>query len=79
MLSFKDCLAQIGQTTEEQVTSQHSKFRQVFSLKAVHLLAFFILVYVGVEASKTQISSIHMLTACMVLGYNRRVDRYLYH
>lgn len=29
----------------------NSKYRQVFRLKMVHLLAFFILVYVGVEVT----------------------------
>ncbi|KIM86005.1 hypothetical protein PILCRDRAFT_816545 [Piloderma croceum F 1598] len=49
--SQDECLAQIGQAPQEQVTSQHSKFRQIFSLEAVHLLAFFILVYVGIEVT----------------------------
>ena len=62
-----ECLAQIGQVPQEQVTSQHSKFRQIFSLKAVHLLAFFILVYVGVEARKTINSYICILTAWIVM------------
>jgi fucose permease len=44
-----ECLAQIGQAPQEQGTSRRSKFRQIFGLKAVHLLAFFNLVYVGVE------------------------------
>lgn len=57
-----ECLAQIGQAPQEQGTSQHSKFRQVFSLKAVHLLAFFILVYVGVEARKIKNFLTCMLT-----------------
>ncbi|KAF7977354.1 hypothetical protein HWV62_4157 [Athelia sp. TMB] len=49
--SQDDCLAQIGQAAQEQGTSTDSKIRQVLSLKAVHLLAFFILVYVGVEVT----------------------------
>jgi hypothetical protein len=44
-----ECLAQIGQAPNDPGTSQDSKFRQILSLKSVHLLAFFILVYVGVE------------------------------
>jgi hypothetical protein len=31
--------------------SEDSKFRQIFGLKTVHLLALFILVYVGVEVT----------------------------
>ncbi|KIM81491.1 hypothetical protein PILCRDRAFT_71905 [Piloderma croceum F 1598] len=49
--SQDECLAQIGQAPQEQGTSQRSKFRQIFGLKAVHLLAFFNLVYVGVEVT----------------------------
>ncbi|TFK38015.1 major facilitator superfamily domain-containing protein [Crucibulum laeve] len=45
------CLSQIGQEAGEKGTSEHSAFRQILSLKAVHLLAFFILVYVGVEVT----------------------------
>ncbi|KAJ3800932.1 MFS general substrate transporter [Lentinula aff. detonsa] len=46
-----DCLAQIGQEPGEKGTSEHSHFRQIMSLKTVHLLAVFILVYVGVEVT----------------------------
>ncbi|KAF8843925.1 MFS general substrate transporter [Paxillus ammoniavirescens] len=49
--SQDDCLAQIGQPRGEQNTSEHSQFRQIFGLKDVHLLALFILVYVGVEVT----------------------------
>ncbi|KAJ7269887.1 major facilitator superfamily domain-containing protein [Mycena rebaudengoi] len=38
-----DCLALIGQAAGETETSDHSKFRQIVSLKTVHLLAFFAL------------------------------------
>ena len=46
-----ECLAQIGQEPGEKGTSEHSQFRQIMSLKTVHLLAVFILVYVGVEVT----------------------------
>ncbi|KZP18121.1 MFS general substrate transporter [Athelia psychrophila] len=49
--SQDECYAEVGQAPQEQGTSADSKFRQVFALKAVHLLAFFILVYVGVEVT----------------------------
>jgi hypothetical protein len=51
MCGFIECLAQIGQAAGEKGTSEDSKFRQILSLKAVHVLAFFILVYVGVEVT----------------------------
>jgi len=77
--SQDECLAQIGQAPQEQGNSQRSKFRQVFSLKAVHLLAFFILVYVGVEAGRTCNTLRHTLTICIEIGYYRRLDCHLYH
>jgi len=46
-----ECLAQIGQEPGEKGTSERSQFRQIMSLKTVHLLAVFILVYVGVEVT----------------------------
>ncbi|KAI0066103.1 MFS general substrate transporter [Artomyces pyxidatus] len=46
-----ECLDQIGQAREDADTShdaQGGKYGQIFRLKALHLLAFFILVYVGI-------------------------------
>ncbi|KAF7360332.1 MFS domain-containing protein [Mycena venus] len=47
----KECLATVGEAAGETSTSEHSTFRQILSTKTVHLLAFFILVYVGVEVT----------------------------
>ncbi|KIY46714.1 MFS general substrate transporter [Fistulina hepatica ATCC 64428] len=45
------CLAAIGQVDEgHQTTEEAAKLSHILRLKTVHLLAFFILVYVGVEA-----------------------------
>ncbi|KAG6377546.1 major facilitator superfamily domain-containing protein [Boletus reticuloceps] len=46
-----ECLAEIGYPAGEQSESENSHFRQIFALKDVHLLAMFILVYVGVEVT----------------------------
>ena len=46
-----ECLAQIGQLTEEKESVNGSKYKEMFKLKALHLLALFILVYVGVEVT----------------------------
>ncbi|KAF4564724.1 hypothetical protein EYR40_010896 [Pleurotus pulmonarius] len=46
-----ECLAAMGQPVAEKDTSEHSKFRQILTQKTVHFLAFFILVYVGVEVT----------------------------
>jgi hypothetical protein len=49
--TLTECLTQIGQAAGEPGTSENGKMRQILSLKAVHLLAIFILVYVGVEVT----------------------------
>ncbi|KAK7048879.1 major facilitator superfamily domain-containing protein [Favolaschia claudopus] len=46
-----ECLASVGEAAGETSPSEHSTFRQILSTRAVHLLAFFILVYVGVEVT----------------------------
>ena len=46
-----ECLAQIGQTPEEKELAGGSKYRAMFKLKALHTLALFTLVYVGVEVT----------------------------
>jgi len=46
-----ECLAQIGQLTEERESGHGSKYKEMYKLKALHLLALFILVYVGVEVT----------------------------
>ncbi|KAI9509245.1 MFS general substrate transporter [Russula earlei] len=46
-----ECLAQIGQEVEEKEAVGGSKYKEMFKLRALHLLAFFILVYVGVEVT----------------------------
>ncbi|EIW55087.1 MFS general substrate transporter [Trametes versicolor FP-101664 SS1] len=52
---FKDqetCLTEIGQTpSHEEQSTTNSKYSQIFGLRALHLLAFFILIYVGVEVT----------------------------
>ncbi|KAF9263216.1 MFS general substrate transporter, partial [Marasmius fiardii PR-910] len=54
---FKDqdaCLEQIGQPRGENQRSnskEHGNFRQILSQRNVHLMAFYILVYVGVEVT----------------------------
>ncbi|KAG1840108.1 MFS general substrate transporter [Suillus tomentosus] len=46
-----ECLAQIGQPPGEKGTSEKSQFSQILRLRAVHILAFFILTLVGVEVT----------------------------
>ncbi|KAK1223948.1 hypothetical protein PQX77_013169 [Marasmius sp. AFHP31] len=51
-LYFADCLVEIGQTAgEKDQGSKHGTFRQILTHRNVHLMAFFILVYVGVEVT----------------------------
>ncbi|KAG2145421.1 major facilitator superfamily domain-containing protein [Suillus bovinus] len=46
-----ECLAQIGQPAGKKGTSEKSQFSQILRLREVHLLAFFLLIYVGVEVT----------------------------
>ncbi|KAJ7108818.1 major facilitator superfamily domain-containing protein [Mycena epipterygia] len=46
-----DCLAEIGQEMQDEGPSEESHFRQIVSIKAVHLLALFLFVYVGLEVT----------------------------
>ena len=49
------CLAEIGQMPvhepEANANGDNSKYKQMFKLRALHLMAFFILIYVGVEVT----------------------------
>jgi len=47
----QECLRFIGQETAEKGEDEHSSFNQILRIKAVHFLAFFILVYVSVEVT----------------------------
>lgn len=51
LIRDSECLAQIGQATEEKEMVGGSKYKEMFKLKALHILAFFTLVYVGVEVT----------------------------
>ena len=49
-----ECLRDIGQEPPEKTKASEegvNKYKQIFRLRAVHLLAFFIFTYVGVEVS----------------------------
>jgi len=48
----QDCLEQAGETIPEKTAeSEAGTFKQVMKTRTVHLLAFFILIYVGVEVT----------------------------
>jgi len=46
-----ECLAEIGQKPPETSGSQEGKYKQIFRLRAMHLLALFIFIYVGIEVT----------------------------
>ncbi|KAF7763749.1 hypothetical protein Agabi119p4_8286 [Agaricus bisporus var. burnettii] len=46
-----ECLRLLGQEVSEKNEDEQSSFKQILRVKAVHFLAFFILVYVGVEVT----------------------------
>lgn len=58
---FSECLAETGQTITHTTAAniEDSKYRQIFRLRELHLLAFFILIYVGVEVT---LGGVHFLT-----------------
>jgi MFS family permease len=81
---FKDqdeSLQQIGIEPGEKNTNEQSNMRQLVSLKAVHLLAAFIFIYVGVEV--TIGGTFLSLSTCSVLAaltnIHPRLDCHLYH
>ncbi|KAJ7583269.1 major facilitator superfamily domain-containing protein [Mycena floridula] len=45
------CLADIGQDETVKSTNTNSSFRQILRFQSVHLLSFYILIYVGLEAT----------------------------
>ena len=47
-----ECLLEIGQHPQEAEASDRSAYRQILGLRAVHLMAFFIMVYVGYVSAK---------------------------
>lgn len=47
LICIVECLLEIGQHPEEVEASEHSIYHRIFRLRAVHLMAFFILIYVG--------------------------------
>lgn len=44
-------MARAGRPAREKATSDESHYRQILSMKVVHLLSFFILAYVGTEVT----------------------------
>ncbi|KZT71856.1 MFS general substrate transporter [Daedalea quercina L-15889] len=46
-----ECLAEIGQIQPEASGSEGGKYKQMIRLRALHLLALFALIYVGIEAT----------------------------
>ncbi|KAF7426170.1 hypothetical protein PC9H_008537 [Pleurotus ostreatus] len=46
-----DLLAEAGQETAEVTVHEENKYKQIFGIKSVHLLAIFALIYIGVEVT----------------------------
>lgn len=77
-----ECLAEIGEVPtaeerDEKDANENDHYSQIFKLKALHLLAFFTLVYVGVEVtiggpSRQPSQPKDELTVC-------RLDRHFHH
>ncbi|KAG6900372.1 hypothetical protein C0993_011722 [Termitomyces sp. T159_Od127] len=70
LTTLSECLREIGQIipehpTTEQSSNEDGKFRQILSHKTVQLLAFYILIYVGVEV--TTGGKVSEILACLSL------------
>lgn len=46
-----ECLKLAGEVIPDRVAGEEGTFKDVMNCQAVHLLAFFILIYVGVEVT----------------------------
>ena len=51
-----ECLLEIGQHPQEEEASEHSAYRQILGIRAVHLMAFFIMIYVGYVSMKISLT-----------------------
>lgn len=71
-------MEKIGQGATEKDTSNENKFRQILGQKTVHLLAFFILVYVGVEVTIGGTLSNPHMTLCTSSLFHYRLDRHIH-
>jgi len=85
----QECLHLIGQETAEKGEDEHSSFNQILRIKAVHFLAFFILVHVSVEVTivgmvihrsssqrvicRIKVGLSHLCSACMAGVTSRQV------
>lgn len=76
--SCLECLSQIGQLAEEREGVNGSKYKEMFKLKALHLLALFILVYVGVEVTIGG-TSLAPSVPLILNTLHCRVDCHIYH
>ena len=79
-----ECLREIGQEPHEKTKASEegvNKYKQVFGLRAVHLMAFFIFTYVGVEVSigGMLIIVIVLRLALVLTLLEYRLDRNIYH
>ena len=52
LISLTEVYSESGQGAVEAGTARGNKYKKILSLKTVHTLAFFILVYVGTEVRK---------------------------
>ena len=56
-----ECHTEIGQASTAKNTTENSTFSQIIRSKTVHILAFFLLIYVGVEVT---IGGLFMCSLC---------------
>ena len=79
-----ECLREIGQEPHEKTKASEegvNKYKQVFGLRAVHLMAFFIFTYVGVEVTigGVSIMTFDLRLALVLTLLEYRLDCNIYH
>lgn len=81
-LLITEAFAEIGQEQangDQSASNQDNKFKQLFRLREVHLLAFFILIYVGVEVTLGGEHISPVLSAVCKPNGSHRLDCDVYH
>jgi fucose permease len=72
LIYWTEVYAESGQEAGEVGTARGNKYRQILSLKTVHTLAFFLLVYVGTEVSGQINPVVEDQLDTLPPGYHRR-------
>ena len=76
--SIPEILEEIGQPPRERGTGEQNHYRQIMDQRAVHVMAFFILIYIGFASTLIFWGS-GLILRLKGRGYSGRLDRFLHH